>query len=190
LALPWKTEKNTNQQENEMKQAVVWAAATLMLSGVASAVTVEMHAVSPDGIGKSIGTVKIEPMEEGTRLTPDLSGLTPGAHGFHVHEKGSCEPGKTDDGKPGAALAAGGHYDPEHAGQHAGPYGSGHLGDLPVLYVNAEGRALDPVLAPRIKPEQMAGRTLMVHAGGDNYSDQPEKLGGGGARVACGVIPK
>ncbi len=29
----------------------------------------------------------------------------------------------------------------------------------------------------------------MIHAGGDNYSDTPEKLGGGGARVACGVIP-
>lgn len=59
-----------------------------------------------------------------------------------------------------------------------------------MLYVNAEGRATDPVLAPRIKPEQMAGRALMVHAGGDNYADEPEPLGGGGARVACGVIPE
>lgn len=173
-----------------MKQVFAWAAAFLLLSGTApAAVTVEMHAVSPEGIGESIGTITIEAMEEGTKLTPDLSDLTPGAHGFHVHEKGSCEPGEAD-GKPGAALAAGGHYDPEGEGHHAGPYGSGHLGDLPVLYVNADGKALDPVLAPRITPEQMAGRSLMVHAGGDNYSDQPEKLGGGGARVACGVIPK
>lgn len=173
-----------------MKQLIGWLVATGLMTGVASAMTVEMHAVTPEGVGDSIGTVKIEPMEGGTKLTPDLSDLTPGAHGFHVHEKGSCEPGKSADGKPGAALAAGGHYDPDDEGHHAGPYGSGHLGDLPVLYVNAEGRALDPVLAPRIKPEQMAGRTLMVHAGGDNYADQPEKLGGGGARVACGVIPK
>ncbi|HEX5515004.1 MAG TPA: superoxide dismutase [Cu-Zn] SodC [Gammaproteobacteria bacterium] len=163
--------------------------AALLFSGAVSATTVEMHAVTPDGVGGSIGTVKIEAAEQGSKLTPDLEGLTPGAHGFHVHEQGSCEPG-TAEGKPGAALAAGGHYDPVGTGKHAGPYGDGHLGDLPVLYVGADGRATDPVLAPRIRPEQMAGRTLMVHAGGDNYSDEPEKLGGGGSRVACGVVPK
>jgi Cu-Zn family superoxide dismutase len=32
------------------------------------------------------------------------------------------------------------------------------------------------------------GRSLMIHAGGDNYADQPAPLGGGGARVACGAI--
>ena len=46
------------------------------------------------------------------------------------------------------------------------------------------------VLAPRIKLEQVHGRSLMIHAGGDNLSDTPEKLGGGGARVACGAIAK
>lgn len=171
-----------------MKQALGLAAALLLPMG-AFAQTVEMHAVTAEGIGETIGKVVIEADQEGTRLTPDLAGLPPGAHGFHVHEHGSCEP-KEADGKPTAAGAAGGHYDPEKTGRHAGPYGDGHLGDLPVLYVNAEGKATDPVLAPRIKPEQMAGRALMVHAGGDNYSDEPEKLGGGGARVACGVIPK
>jgi Cu-Zn family superoxide dismutase len=148
-----------------------------------------MHAVTPEGVEESIGTVVIEAAPQGSKLAPDLKGLAPGAHGFHVHEHSSCEPG-TADGKTVAASAAGGHYDPEKTGRHAGPYGDGHLGDLPVLYVAADGRATDPVLAPRISPEQMAGRTLMVHAGGDNYSDEPEKLGGGGARVACGVIPK
>jgi Cu-Zn family superoxide dismutase len=44
------------------------------------------------------------------------------------------------------------------------------------------------VLAPRIKVSDLKGRSLMIHAGGDNYSDSPQKLGGGGARVACGVI--
>lgn len=164
-------------------------AAALSLPLSAAALTVDMHAVTADGIGEKIGTVTIEADGQGSRLTPDLSGLTPGAHGFHVHEHGSCEP-KEVDGKPVAAGAAGGHYDPDGTGRHAGPYGDGHLGDLPVLYVNAEGRVTDPVLAPRIKPEQMAGRALMVHAGGDNYADEPEPLGGGGARVACGVIPE
>jgi Cu-Zn family superoxide dismutase len=32
------------------------------------------------------------------------------------------------------------------------------------------------------------GKALMIHAGGDNYADQPKPLGGGGDRIACGVI--
>src|SRR5690625_5195924 len=105
-----------------MRQILIWAGAAVLASGMASATTVEMHAVSPEGVGESIGTVKIESMEDGTKLTPDLSGLKPGAHGFHIHEKGSCEPADSD-GEPGAAMAAGGHYDPDDTGQHAGPYG-------------------------------------------------------------------
>jgi Cu-Zn family superoxide dismutase len=49
--------------------------------------------------------------------------------------------------------------------------------------------ATSPVLAPRLKKlEDVKGRALMIHAGGDNYSDTPAKLGGGGARMACGLI--
>jgi Cu-Zn family superoxide dismutase len=87
-----------------------------------------------------------------------------------------------------AGEAAGGHFDPTGTGRHEGPYGDGHLGDLPALYVDAEGNARHPVLAPRLKVADLKGRVLMVHEGGDNYSDQPKPLGGGGARVACGVI--
>ena len=86
-------------------------------------------------------------------------------------------------------LAAGGHYDPAGTGRHEGPYGDGHLGDLPPLYVDGDGRATLPVLAPRLEAGDLKGRSLMIHAGGDNYADHPEKLGGGGARVACGVVP-
>ena len=53
----------------------------------------------------------------------------------------------------------------------------------------AHGKATLPVLAPRLKGADIAGPNLMIHAGGDNYADQPAKLGGGGARVACGVVP-
>ena len=62
-------------------------------------------------------------------------------------------------------------------------------GDLPSLFVDADGKAEQPVLAPRLKsPEELKGHALMVHAGGDNHADHPKPLGGGGARVACGVI--
>lgn len=54
--------------------------------------------------------------------------------------------------------------------------------------VGDDGAATIPVLAPRLQVADIKGRALMVHAGGDNYSDVPKKLGGGGARIACGVI--
>jgi Cu-Zn family superoxide dismutase len=54
--------------------------------------------------------------------------------------------------------------------------------------VDAEGSATQPVLAPRLKLSDLPGRALMLHAGGDNHADHPAALGGGGARIACGVI--
>jgi Cu-Zn family superoxide dismutase len=85
-------------------------------------------------------------------------------------------------------MAAGGHYDPAKAGKHLGPKGAGHLGDLPALMVAADGTATQPMTVDRLKVADVKGRALMIHAGGDNYSDEPKPLGGGGARVACGVI--
>jgi len=88
-----------------------------------------------------------------------------------------------------AAMAAGGHWDPLKTGKHAGPYADGHLGDLPAIYVGNDARAVYPVLAPRLKSlDALHGHALMIHAGGDNHDDHPAPLGGGGARIACGVI--
>ena len=163
--------------------------ALLVLAGSASAgqVVVQMNLISDQGVGASIGTVTLTDTPEGLKLAPALSGLKPGNHGFHIHEKPECAAG-LKDGKPAAGLAAGGHYDPATAGKHEGPVGKGHLGDLPVLTVGADGTATEAVVAPRLKTGDMKGRSLMIHAGGDNYSDVPEKLGGGGGRIACGVI--
>lgn len=149
---------------------------------------VEINLVDAEGKQESIGSIQISETEHGLLFTPDLTSLPSGVHGFHVHENGSCDPAE-QGGKPVAALAAGGHYDPQNTGKHAGPYADGHLGDLPALYVNGDGTADYPVLAPRIsKLDEIKGRALMIHAGGDNHADHPAPLGGGGARVACGVI--
>ena len=123
----------------------------------------------------------------GLVFTPQLKGLAPGIHGFHVHQNPSCAPAQKD-GKSEPALAAGGHLDPSGSGKHGEPWGDGHLGDLPALYVAADGSATHPVLAPRLKLADVQQRALMVHAGGDNHADHPAPLGGGGARLACGVI--
>ena len=63
------------------------------------------------------------------------------------------------------------------------------MGDLPALIVTADGKAAQPLLAPKIKNlAELKGHALMIHAGGDNHSDHPAPLGGGAARFACGVI--
>ncbi|NBA94925.1 superoxide dismutase family protein [Pseudomonas sp. R5(2019)] len=149
---------------------------------------VAIHLVSADGPPQPIGKVTVTETEHGLLFAPQLTSLGAGIHGFHVHQNGSCDAAVVD-GKKVAAAAAGGHFDPAKTGKHLGPYASGHLGDLSALYVNADGSADNPVLAPRLKKlTEVEGRALMIHAGGDNHSDMPQPLGGGGARMACGVI--
>jgi Cu-Zn family superoxide dismutase len=149
--------------------------------------TVTMNLVDAKGIGPVVGQVSITETKYGLVFTPALKGLPPGLHGFHLHQNPSCAP-LEKDGAMVPALAAGGHYDPANSKRHDTPWGEGHLGDLPALYVDAAGNAQQPVLAPRLKAADLAGRSLMVHAGGDNHADHPAPLGGGGARFACGVI--
>ena len=150
-------------------------------------VVVQMNSISEAGVGESVGSVTLSSVGGGLLITPDLRGLTPGDHGFHVHENPSCAAAEKDGAKV-AGLVAGGHYDPHGSKAHSGPQGTGHLGDLPVLKVGGDGRATQPVTASRLKLAAIRNRALMIHAGGDNYLDQPSPLGGGGGRVACGVI--
>jgi Cu-Zn family superoxide dismutase len=166
--------------------------AGLMTAGFAAqaqTLEVPMQLVDAKGGGQAIGIITVTQTAEGVVFTPKLEGLPPGLHGFHMHEKPSCDaamdPAK---GQLAAAQAAGGHLDPDKTGQHQGPMGKGHLGDLPALKVDSNGKAITPVVAPRLRLAELSGHSLMIHAGGDNYSDTPQKLGGGGDRIACGVI--
>jgi Cu-Zn family superoxide dismutase len=174
-----------------MNYARTWTA--VLLGALAPAVyadnvTIPMRLISAEGVGAEIGTVSAEDSGQGLVLKTKLSGLPPGEHGFHVHEKPDCG-AQEKDGKMTAGLAAGGHYDPGHVGAHAGPQGQGHLGDLPVLSVDRDGNANAMLQAARLKVSDLRGRALMIHEGGDNYADQPKPLGGGGGRIACGVVP-
>jgi len=171
-----------------MKIQVTVAAVLLSIAPFSAMadIVVPMTLVDETGIGASVGQVTISESAYGLVFTPALSGMAPGLHGFHVHANADCMP-KDKDGKMVAALGAGGHYDPQNTKRHGTPWGDGHLGDLPPLFVDASGNANQPLLAPRLKMADMKGRALMVHAGGDNHSDQPAALGGGGARMVCGV---
>ncbi|WP_082439375.1 MULTISPECIES: superoxide dismutase family protein [unclassified Massilia] len=157
-------------------------------AGAGGQLQAPMTLVSAGGTGKMIGVVSISESPNGLVFTPKLTDLPAGPHGYHVHENGSCGVNEKD-GQKVAAGAAGGHFDPHGTKQHLGPAGNGHLGDLPPLVVGADGRASVPVTAPHLKTlAEVKGKALMIHAGGDNYADKPAPLGGGGARIACGVI--
>ncbi|NTV10045.1 MAG: superoxide dismutase family protein [Zoogloea sp.] len=115
-------------------------------------------------------------------LTAKLSGLTPGAHGFHIHENPDCS-------APDAS-SAGGHWNP--TGMHHGdPRGSEHhLGDLPALEADAFGNASLEVEIPGLSvgsgDGNVIGHSVIVHAAPDDYKTQP--AGNSGSRMACGVI--
>jgi superoxide dismutase, Cu-Zn family len=146
-----------------------------------------IETVDARGSLAAIGHIRLRDSRHGLVLMPELSGLPPGLHGFHVHQNPSCFPAQKD-GQAQAAGGAGPHLDPHAAHHHGSPWGEGHLGDLPALTVDAEGRARQPLLAPRLRLEQVMARSLVIHAGGDNHADTPQPLGGGGARIACGVV--
>lgn len=134
---------------------------------------------------KNAGEVVAVQTQYGVAFYPNLKGLKSGIHGFHIHENPSC-----GSNEKGLGMLAGGHYDPKKTNKHSFAWeDKGHKGDLPALYVDKDGTATNPVLAPKIKHlNEIKNRSLMIHLGGDNHSDHPAPLGGGGARIACGVI--
>lgn len=147
--------------------------------GDTESVTVEMT----NRQGGSAGVVHVMPAATGVQLHVQLTGLTPGEHGFHVHEQGECT--------PPAFESSGGHFAQE--GQQHGlqnPQGP-HTGDMPNLVANAGGAVdttftLDRLSLQRGAANAVFGRALVVHAGADDYRTDP--AGAAGDRVACGVI--
>ncbi len=172
-----------------MKMRIYLGFLTLLASQLLQAemLVVNLHKIYDRGEGPVLGYLTFSQRLGGLLIQHEIAGLPPGAHGFHLHENPSCDPGEKDGAvQPG--LSAGHHYDPAKSGRHEGPEGTGHLGDLPILIADEAGRAIGAVTAPRLKMSDLKGRAVIIHAGSDNYSDQPEKGGGGGARIACGVI--
>jgi Cu-Zn family superoxide dismutase len=156
-----------------------------------SSLTIFIHEVLPqekNSVGRKLGTIQFEDTKKGLKITPNLQSLAPGVKGFHIHQHPSCNAKLNAEKKWEAAGAAGAHFDPQNAAQHLGPNKAGHLGDLPVLKVNPSGIANHAVIAPRVKLKDILGHSIIIHQNGDNYSDMPQKLGGGGPRIACGVL--
>lgn len=127
------------------------------------------------------GVVTFTPSANGMIVHADVTGLTPGAHGFHVHETGDCS---APD-----ATSAGGHFNPtEH--HHGAPADEHrHAGDMGNIIADETGHGVLEWTDPNMKvtgDNSIIGRAVIVHADEDDYSTQP--TGNAGARVACGVI--
>jgi Cu-Zn family superoxide dismutase len=161
----------------------------LIATGVAIAqqLSVDINRISESGAGEKVGTVVVSEGKGGVTFKVSVKGMPKGQRGFHVHEKGDCG-AASKDGKMTAGFAAGPHYDPAGSKTHKGPKGGGHKGDLPVLKATDKG-IKQTVTAPQLTIADVRGRALMIHEGGDNYTDTPEN-GGGAGRIACGVVPK
>lgn len=162
----------------------VLGATAVLISGCQSDSGNGRHAVaelSPASGSNVRGTVHFYETSKGVRVVAKVNGLTPGPHGFHIHEKGDCS---APD-----ATSAGGHFNPTGA-KHGAPHAAErHAGDFGNIVANASGEGRYENLDARITfdgPNSIIGRAVIVHANADDMTTQP--TGNAGGRVACGVI--
>ncbi len=139
--------------------------------------------LSPSGNGQVRGTVTFREETEGVRVTASIEGLTPGLHGFHIHEKGDCSAADFSSAGPHfnpMAMPHGSPTDPQH-----------HSGDFGNLEANAQGIARYERVFNWLTfkgTNSIVGRAVIVHEKPDDLKSQP--AGNAGARLACGVITR
>ena len=135
---------------------------------------------------KVSGTISFTEVADGVQIQAEITGLTPGNHGFHVHQFGDCSAASTN----GSIFEYGGHFNPTNK-PHAGPDAvERHVGDMGNIEADASGSAkldyLDHHISVANDKESVIGRSVVVHVKADDLKSQP--AGDSGARVACGVI--
>ncbi|MGH8710246.1 MAG: superoxide dismutase family protein [Burkholderiales bacterium] len=138
--------------------------------------------LQPTKGNKVSGTVTFTQKGNKVLVVANVNGLTPGLHGFHVHEKGDCS---TAD-----AMSAGGHFNPAGKPHGAPDSAEHHGGDLGNITADKSGNATLSIEVDGIALDQSAnsiiGKGVIVHAKPDDLKSQP--AGNAGPRVACGVI--
>lgn len=138
--------------------------------------------MAPTQGNKVAGKVTFAKSGEKLMVMAEVSGLTPGLHGFHIHEKGDCS---APDG-----TSAGGHFNPTGKIHGSPEHADHHLGDMLQLVADANGNARQASYIDGVTigggPGDIVGRSVIIHAAPDDYKTQP--TGNSGARQACGVI--
>ncbi|HTD29761.1 MAG TPA: superoxide dismutase family protein [Xanthomonadaceae bacterium] len=142
--------------------------------------------LAPTAGNTAAGKLTMSAVPDGVHLQGHLTGLTPGStHGFHIHEHGDCS-------APDASTA-GGHFNPNGT-EHGDPAGLvHHAGDISNQIADAQGAVdvdltMHGVSIGTSTPDDVLGRSLVVHRDADDYATQPS--GNSGPRIACGVILK
>lgn len=132
--------------------------------------------------GSSVrGTVLFTQMSDYVEVRADVTGLTPGLHGFHVHDKGDCS--------DPTATSAGGHFNPDMSMHGAPDSDMRHVGDLGNLAADNSGHASMVWKDRQLSfngAHSILGRAVIIHASADDLKSQP--AGNSGARIACGSI--
>jgi Cu-Zn family superoxide dismutase len=146
----------------------------------AQEVTKAAAQLEPKSNSKVTGTVTFSKVGDEVQVMADIQNLTPGKHGFHIHEKGDCS-------APDAS-SAGAHFNPTMK-HHGGPMTlDHHTGDLGNIEADASGKAhLDWKGKLSLSgKDSIIGRSVVVHEKEDDLKTDPS--GNSGARVACGAI--
>lgn len=140
-----------------------------------------------DAQGKTLGEATLRESPAGVLVKLDLQGVPPGTHAFHIHTVGKCDAPDF--------MTAGGHFNPTTMKHGLMATGGPHAGDMPNLFVPADGKLSVEVLDANVTlgagPKSVFdtdGSALMLHATADDYASDP--AGNAGARIACGVITK
>lgn len=140
-----------------------------------------------DAQGKTLGEATLRESPAGVLVKLDLQGVPPGTHAFHVHTVGKCDAPDF--------MTAGGHFNPTTMKHGLLAAGGPHAGDMPNLYVPADGKLSVEVLDQNVTlaagPKSLFdadGSALMLHATADDYTSDP--AGNAGARLACGVVTR
>jgi superoxide dismutase, Cu-Zn family len=188
LTRMWPPRNAATYEERTMKR---WGPGFL-LAGFTAACFATMTAsaqtatatIAPTAGNTAKGTVTFTQKGDKVTVTAQLSGLTPGGHGFHVHEKGDCS---SPD-----ATSAGGHFNPTGKPHGAPDAAEHHAGDMPMLQADAGGNAALTAdvsgLTIGSGATDIVGKSVVVHKDVDDYKTQP--AGNSGARIGCGVIQK
>ena len=163
---------------------------TIIISlGMACALTLAAHGqdatratckLDPKSGSQVTGTITFTKTGDDVQVIADISGLKPGKHGFHLHEKGDCS-------APDAA-SAGAHFNPTNQ-HHGGPMtAEHHTGDLGNIDADASGKAhLDWKGKMSLSgADSIIGKSVVVHEKEDDLKTDP--AGNSGSRIGCGVI--
>lgn len=146
-----------------------------------TSVTKAIAVIQPLGATTTKGTVVFEQHHDGVHVVVTCHDLTPGKHGFHIHEHGdsSCADG----------ICTGDHFNPTNTAHGDRTSAERHIGDFGNLEADAKGTAHLAFVDKHLKlngPHSIIGRAVIVHAGEDDLVSQPS--GNSGARIGCGVI--